>query len=145
MADSQRRSGDEQPLRDPERGAADSGSADRSMPCLTLFGFLFLTINSVMAVYRSQGDVPAVMFVAASYADLVLLFACLRFYQRATPDSSTRTRLKIAVWTLTTLLTLAFAYRLSSVMPLPMAALVCAMAAVALVGIYNAFFAHRAH
>ncbi|CAN6271946.1 unnamed protein product [Urochloa humidicola] len=151
MAD-QRRSGDGQPaplLHDPESGQEQQGalngeSADRSISWLTLLGFFFLTVNSFMAVFRAEGDPGAIWFVAASYVDLVLLFVCLRLFERTPRDSSTRKQLlKMAVWTLTTLLTVAFASRVAAVMPLPMAALVCLMTAVALVGIYNAFSVHR--
>ncbi|CAN6230853.1 unnamed protein product [Urochloa humidicola] len=149
MADRQRPSGDELLRRDLEagqvqRGALNGESADRSISWLTLLGFFFLTFNSFTAVFRAEGDRAAIFFVAFSYVDLVLLFACLRLYERAPADSFTRKRMKMAVWILTTLLTVAFAYRVAAVMPLPMAALVCVMTAVALVGIYNAFSVHRA-
>jgi len=109
---------------------------------LTALGFLFLTFNSGMAIYRSGGDRAAIAFVAFSYADLVLLFVMLRWYERAPADSSGRKWLKFAVWSLTMLLTAFFSYRVAAVMPLPMAVLVWAMAFVTLIGIYHAFLAH---
>jgi len=55
-------------------------SKDHGISLLTGTGFLFLTFNSGMAVYRSNGDFGAITFVAFSYLDLVLLFYCLRWY-----------------------------------------------------------------
>jgi len=114
----------------------------RAIPWLTMAGFLFLTSNSGIAIYRSGGDPLSVLFVVFSYVDLILLFVMLRWYERAPADSSRREWIKIAVWSLTTLLTVAFAYRVAAIMPLPMAVLVWAMTFVTLKGIYHAFLAH---
>uniref|UniRef100_M8C664 Uncharacterized protein n=1 Tax=Aegilops tauschii TaxID=37682 RepID=M8C664_AEGTA len=85
---------------------------------LTALGFVFLTFNSGMAVYRSNGDAGSVIFVAVSYLDLVALFACLRLYERLDRHSPRRERIKAAVWALTTLLTVMFTYKVAEVMPL---------------------------
>uniref|UniRef100_A0A0A8YS07 Uncharacterized protein n=1 Tax=Arundo donax TaxID=35708 RepID=A0A0A8YS07_ARUDO len=42
----------------PNGRQTDNGGG--SFPCLTLLGFLFLTFNSGMAIYRSQGDMMAI-------------------------------------------------------------------------------------
>jgi hypothetical protein len=84
---------------------------------LTIIGFAFLTFNSFMAVYRSNGDVGAIFFVVFSYLDLVLLFYCLRQYERTPPESPRREHIKMAVWLLTTLLTAAFSYKVAAIMP----------------------------
>ena len=107
-------------------------------------GFLF-TFNSGMTVYHPQRDLRSVALAVFSYLDLILLIACLGSYERAAARSSTRQRLKVAVWILTTLLTAAFSYRVAAEisMPLPMAALVWAMAFVTITGsIYHALLAH---
>ena len=107
-------------------------------------GFLF-TFNSGMTIYHPQGDVQSVAVAVFSYLDLILLIVCLGSYEREAARSSTRQRLKAAVWILTTLLVAAFCYRVTAMvwMPLPMAALVWAMAFVTITGsIYHALLAH---
>ncbi|KAG8070313.1 hypothetical protein GUJ93_ZPchr0006g44642 [Zizania palustris] len=131
----------EQPLREhlpvPEQ-QRDAASAGISL--LTAIGFAFLTFNSVMAVYRSEGDVAAISFVVFSYLVLVLLFVCLRMFERTPPESPRREHIKTAVWLLTTMLTVAFSYKVAALMPFPVQVLVWAMAAVTVLGGFYAFF-----
>ncbi|CAN6237561.1 unnamed protein product [Urochloa humidicola] len=147
MPDSRRRSGDEQPPGDPEAGQEPRGmhrrSADHSSSWLTLLGFVFLTFNSAMAVHRAQGDPQAAALVVFSYLDLVLLFFHLRMYDRQTADMPKRDRLKVAVWLLTTLLTITFSCKVAAIMPPLVALLVWAMASVTLLGGFYAFFLCR--
>lgn len=109
---------------------------------LTALGFAFLTFNSGMAVYRSNGDAGSVIFVAVSYLDLVALFSCLRLYERLDRHSPRRERIKAAVWALTTLLTVMFTYKVAEVMPLAVKVLVWAMAAATTCGGFYTFFIH---
>lgn len=81
-------------------------------------------------------------FVAFSYVDLVLLFCCLRWFESAAPGSPTRGKLKVAVWVLTTLLTLAFSYKVAAIMPVPVQILVWGMAGATILGGFYAFFLH---
>ncbi|XP_062229092.1 uncharacterized protein LOC133926931 isoform X2 [Phragmites australis] len=124
--------------------AAVAGRGDAGgFSWLTLLGFAFLTFNSAMAIYRSNGDAAAVAFVAFSYTDLVLLFCCLRWFEKEVPGSATRDKLKVAVWLLTTLLTVVFSYKVAAIMPFPVQVLVWAMAAATVLGGFYAFFLHR--
>ena len=113
------------------------------IPWLTVVGFLFLTFNSGMAVYRSNGDLGAIFFVAFSYVDLVSLFYCLRWYESTPPESPRREHLKMAVWLLTTMLTAAFSYKVAAIMPFPVQVLVWAVAGLTVLGGFYAFFLHR--
>uniref|UniRef100_A0A0E0JXB7 Uncharacterized protein n=1 Tax=Oryza punctata TaxID=4537 RepID=A0A0E0JXB7_ORYPU len=97
---------------------------------LTIIGFAFLTFNSAMAIYRSNRDVGAIAFVAFSYFDLLLLFYCLRLFERTEHGSPRRGQIKAAVWLLTTMLTAVFSYKVAAIMPLPVQVLVWAMAAI---------------
>jgi hypothetical protein len=97
----------------------------------TKAGFGFLTLNSVLAVYRSRGDPASVIFVSGSYLALLLLFRCLRDYERAPRGSPASDRARRAVWPLTTLLTMAFAWKVAAVMPSAVAAAVVWALAVA--------------
>jgi hypothetical protein len=70
---------------------------------LTKLGLGALTFNSALAVYNSGGDAGSVAFVLAADAALLLLFLCLREFERA---GRVRHRIiKAAAWVLTTLLT----------------------------------------
>uniref|UniRef100_K3Y1U7 Uncharacterized protein n=1 Tax=Setaria italica TaxID=4555 RepID=K3Y1U7_SETIT len=75
---------------------------------VTTAGFGFLTLNSGLAIYSARGDPASVLFVVGSYLALLLLFRCLRAYERAPPGSPKKERARRAVWPLTTLLTAAF-------------------------------------
>ncbi|CAN6208744.1 unnamed protein product [Urochloa humidicola] len=97
---------------------------NRGNTWVTGAGFGFLTLNSGLAIYRAKGDLASIFFVSGSYVTLLLLFACLRAYERAPPGSPARERARRAVWSLTTLLTMAFAWKVASVMPSAIAAAV---------------------
>uniref|UniRef100_A0A0E0JXB9 Uncharacterized protein n=1 Tax=Oryza punctata TaxID=4537 RepID=A0A0E0JXB9_ORYPU len=101
---------------------------------LTIIGFAFLTFNSAMAIYRSNRDVGAIAFVAFSYFDLLLLFYCLRLFERTEHGSPRRGQIKAAVWLLTTMLTAVFSYKVAAIMPLPVQVLVWAMASATVIG-----------
>ncbi|KAF8697623.1 hypothetical protein HU200_035811 [Digitaria exilis] len=110
---------------------------DRQQPSLiTKIGFAVLACNSVLAIHKSRGDAGSVAFVLAADAALVLLFLCLRRFERAGGGRRT----KAAVWALTTLLTAMFASRVAPLMPPAVAALVWALAAVTVAGGFWAFF-----
>ncbi|CAD6340279.1 unnamed protein product [Miscanthus lutarioriparius] len=85
-------------------------------------GLGVLTVNSGLAIYRARGDVASALFVAASYLLLLLLFACLRAYERAAPGSPAWERARRTAWPVTALLTLAFAWKVAAVMPSHVAA-----------------------
>ncbi|CAO2037681.1 unnamed protein product [Urochloa humidicola] len=112
------------------------------VPWLTILGFLFLTLNSLMAIHRSQGERSTVAFVVFSYLDLVVLFICLKWYENALPDSVTRAWLKVAVWILTTALTLLFSAKVAVVMPAAVAVVVWLMAFATVAGGFYAFFCY---
>ncbi|KAJ4757224.1 hypothetical protein LUZ62_067599 [Rhynchospora pubera] len=107
---------------------------------LSALAFAFLTVNSLLAICRSKGDKGTVAFITISFTDLLLLFWCLRLFERAAPGSVTRERIKVAVWSLATLLTLMFSSKVAILMPLPVAVVVWVMAAATSVGGFYAFF-----
>jgi hypothetical protein len=91
-----------------------------------------LTFNSAFAVYNSWGDAGSVAFVLFADAALLLLFLCLREFERA---GRVRHRIiKAAAWVLTTLLTVMFASRVAPLMPPVVAALVWVMSAATAAG-----------
>ncbi|TVT97347.1 hypothetical protein EJB05_57415, partial [Eragrostis curvula] len=105
---------------------------------LTKIGFGVLAFNSALAVYKSWGDAGSVAFVLAADTALVLLFLCLREFER---NGRARGRdIKAAVWTLTTLLTVMFASRVAPLMPPVVSAVVWAMAMGTAAGGFWAFF-----
>lgn len=126
----------------PNAAACGEEGNYSGIPWLTVLGFVFLSFNSGMALYRSRGDVAAVSFVVFSYVDLVLLFYCLRRYERAAAGSAQREWLKAAVWILTAALTVVFSYKVAAIMPLAVAVLVWVMAFVTVAGGFYALFLH---
>ncbi|XP_072148381.1 uncharacterized protein [Setaria viridis] len=70
------------------------------------------------SAWLARGDLWDLAFIAGAGAVLAALFWCLRQAERLTPGSSAveRWRLKAAVWFLSTVLSCAFAYRVSLVM-----------------------------
>ncbi|CAL5045898.1 unnamed protein product [Urochloa decumbens] len=112
---------------------------------ITTAGFSFLTLNSGLAIYRAKGDLAPILFVAGSYLTLLLLFRCLRDYERAPPGSPERERARRAVWPLTTVLTLGFAWKVAAVMPYAVAAtVVWGLAIATTVGGFFALFVAQA-
>ncbi|CAN6208734.1 unnamed protein product [Urochloa humidicola] len=55
---------------------------ERQYSALTKLGFGALAFNSGLAIYRFWGDAGSVTFVLAAGTALVLLFLCLREYER---------------------------------------------------------------
>jgi hypothetical protein len=113
---------------------------DGQYSALTKLGLGALTFNSAFAVYNSWGDAGSVAFVLAADAALLLLFLCLREFERAAGGVIRRRNIKAAVWVLTTLLTGMFASRVAPLMPPAVAALVWAMSAATAAAGFWAFF-----
>ncbi|KAL6888249.1 hypothetical protein ACP4OV_009275 [Aristida adscensionis] len=134
---------DEALLEQPVNQSAPENRDDRWPSLLTVIGFAFLTFNSGMAVYRSNWDLRTILFVAFSYLDLVMIFHCLRQYEKTPFGSPDRERLKIIVWILTTMLTIVFSFKVAEVMPFPMQIVVWAMAWATVFGGCCALFLHR--
>ena len=109
--------------------------ADRGYSTLTKIGLGALTFNSALAIYNSWGDAGSVAFALAA---LVLLFLCLREFERG--GRGRDAKIKAAVWALTTLLTAMFASRVAPLMPPPVAAVVWLLAVATAAGGFWAFF-----
>ena len=95
MSSEQKMCMDEALLKEPVNQPAPKNQDGRWPSLLTVVSFVFLTLNSVMAMYRSNGDMGAISFVVFSYMDLVMLFyfASLReLHQSHLADSISRWR-----------------------------------------------------
>ncbi|CAL5045871.1 unnamed protein product [Urochloa decumbens] len=112
---------------------------DRHYSSLTVIAFIVLAFNSGLAIYNSWGDAGSVAFVLVADAALLLLFLCLREFERARGGAGTG-RIKGAVWALTTLLTAMFASRVAPLMPPAVEAAVWLMAVATIAGGFWAFF-----
>ena len=106
----------------------------------TITGFAVLACNSALAVRSSWGDAGSVAFVLAADAALLLLFVCLREFERGPGGGRRGGVIRAAVWALTTLLTTMFASRVAPLMPPVVGAAVWAMAAATAAGGFWAFF-----
>ncbi|RLN09785.1 uncharacterized protein C2845_PM11G01390 [Panicum miliaceum] len=134
-----------EPGRSEATEVPQGGRAHRSTPpWLTPLGFILVTFNSGIALYRSQDDPWATYFVCFSYVTTLLLSYLHNKMERAShPTNSRRIRsVRASVWTLTALLAIMFSYKAAAVLPLPMAAVVWVMSAAAVVGVFFAFFSH---
>ncbi|WVZ82545.1 hypothetical protein U9M48_029799 [Paspalum notatum var. saurae] len=110
---------------------------------LTKLGLGALAFNSALAFYNSWGDAASVAFVLLADAALLLLFLCLRQFERAAAGRGVirdTGKIKAAVWALTTLLTAMFASRVAPLMTPAVAALVWAMAVATAAAGFWAFF-----
>jgi Family of unknown function (DUF6490) len=115
------------------------------MEWLTKLGIGVLTCNAALALYRSTDDSWSLVFIVVSYFALVLLFWCLHLFERVAADAARRMQLKIAVWSLSTMVTMMFAYRVAALMPWLLAIIVWIMAATVPVGGFYAFIIYRDH
>lgn len=81
------------------------------------------------SAWLARGDPWDLAFIAGAGAVLATLFWCLRQAERLTPGSPAveRWRLQAAVWFLSTVLSCAFAYRVSLVMPPALVVLIWSM------------------
>ncbi|KAJ0959935.1 hypothetical protein J5N97_000300 [Dioscorea zingiberensis] len=109
---------------------------------LPTIGMVFLTINSIIAVYRSINDPWTVMFVVTAYANAVLLVYYMRNIEK-TPEMKRGVRMKATVWTLASTLTVLFTYRVSIMLPVFLAIIVWLMACVIVFGGFYALLVHR--
>ncbi|KAJ3709053.1 hypothetical protein LUZ61_012758 [Rhynchospora tenuis] len=111
---------------------------------LSKFGLIVLTVNSVLAVYRSIGDKGSISFILFSYIDLLLLFWCLHLSEHTSATNATdRDRIKAAVWFLATILTVMFSWKVAAIMPPHVAVFVWLLASGTSVGGFYAIFLHK--
>jgi hypothetical protein len=96
---------------------------DRQYSGLTKVALGVLTFSSALVIYNSGGDAGSVTSVLAVDAALVVLFLCLREFERGGRGRDAKT--KAAMWVLTTLLTAMFVSGVApTTMPLAVGALV---------------------
>ncbi|KAJ3701399.1 hypothetical protein LUZ61_005104 [Rhynchospora tenuis] len=107
-----------------------------------MIAFLFLTYNAVLAIYRSRENPWDLAFLISCYAELILLFWCLKKFENLGADAPVEHRhwLKVVVWILTTLLTVTFAWRVSQIMPLCLKFVVWGMSGSVIASGFYAFF-----
>lgn len=114
---------------------------------LAFVAFLLLTFTTAESAYRSRHQPSALAFTLFSYADLVLLFHCLKVFERLGPDATLRKKegLKALVWLLATAQILAFTWRVAAEIPLPIAVALWLVAGlITISGFYLMFFRSEA-
>ncbi|CAN6358748.1 unnamed protein product [Urochloa humidicola] len=87
--------------------------------CLRVAAAALVGYSLAATAWRVRHDPQEFAFVAGCCVLLAALLVCLRWAERLTPGSPAveRRRLQAAVWFLSTVLSCAFAYRVSLVMP----------------------------
>ncbi|KAJ0988037.1 hypothetical protein J5N97_006393 [Dioscorea zingiberensis] len=126
----------------PASGWSSGGGGYKHETWLPIIGMIFLTINSIIAVYRSINDVWTVMFVVTAYANVVLFVYYMRNIEK-TPEMKRPVRMKATVWALASTLTVLFTYRVSIMLPVFLAIIVWLMACVIVFGGFYAILVHR--
>ncbi|TKY50354.1 hypothetical protein E2542_SST27815 [Spatholobus suberectus] len=103
------------PLANPD----DAPPPRKVRSVLPFFGFVNMTISSVVTVYRAHGshDTPMIAFVAFVYFGSFLLDYCFRLYH-ALPPSPRRRNVKIGIWALISGIMFGFACEFSTFMSL---------------------------
>ncbi|KAJ3701396.1 hypothetical protein LUZ61_005101 [Rhynchospora tenuis] len=107
-----------------------------------VIAFAFLTYNAVLSIYRSRGNPWDLAFVISCFAELILLFWCLKKFENHGADVplERKHQLKVVVWVLTTLLTVTFAWKVSLIMPLCLTLVIWGMSASVIIAGFYAFF-----
>ncbi|XP_020106180.1 uncharacterized protein LOC109722502 [Ananas comosus] len=93
-----------------------------------------------LLAYVSANSSAARLFACISFLALLLLHICVHLHEAAPHGSPRRGSIRAAVWSLSTLLTAMFSYRVAEILPLPMAVVVwCTGAATVTFGFYLLF------
>ena len=87
---------------------------------LPLFGFINMTITSVITIYRAynNNDIPMVVFIIFVYLGSFLLDYWSRLFQKLPPQSPKKRNVQIGIWALMSTIMLGFAWQFSKVMSL---------------------------
>ncbi|KAL5983098.1 hypothetical protein ACLOJK_017179 [Asimina triloba] len=118
-------------------------SEDFDPSFIWFYSILFLTTNTLAAAIRARDDPSLVAFVVSIYAFLLLLFWCVRAFDRLPYESRARERLKVPIWLLGSALNLMFAQRVTLVVTAnAMAWLVWSLAASSCLFTFYFFFMH---
>ncbi|CAN6191247.1 unnamed protein product [Urochloa humidicola] len=108
---------------------------------VAMIGCAVMAFNSGLFIYNSWGDAASVALVLVTDAVVLLLFLGVRLQDlERTRDGVGRGRIKRAVWTLSTLLTAMFAFKVAPLMPPLVAAALLLMAISTATGGFLAFF-----
>ncbi|XP_074591264.1 uncharacterized protein LOC141847150 [Curcuma longa] len=121
-----------------ENGTLSESSSSRLRT--KLFSFLAFVAFLLLTYTTAES---ALAFTLFSYADLVLLFHCLKVFERLGPDATPRKQegLKALVWLLATAQTLAFTWRVAAAIAIPIAVAVWLVAGlITISGFYLMFF-----
>ncbi|CAN6331616.1 unnamed protein product [Urochloa humidicola] len=120
----------------PAEPPAEEAQARRIRRALSAVVFLsrvavigLIAYGTAPSAWRARGDPMELAAVVAPCALLAALFVCQHRAERLTPESppGERRRLHLAVWTLSTAVSCAFAYRVSLIMPAVLAVVVWSM------------------
>ncbi|KAF3326900.1 hypothetical protein FCM35_KLT08530 [Carex littledalei] len=109
---------------------------------LTIY-LLFAQYNLAISLYSPRNILWSLVFMTTSYAELMVLFSCLRKHEHLTVDAPTEDRsyrLKRLVWILCFLVTCPFTWRISQTVPWYMNIIIWGMSVSLLVVEFYFFF-----
>lgn len=106
-----------------------------------LMGLLSFSLTT--EIYQSIGNPANVAFVIISHLDLMILFWCSDELDKLSENSKRRQKLKVAVWSLSTILLLMITYRVASIMPSRVRVLLWVVAGLCISATFYACFLYR--
>ncbi|XP_020104867.1 uncharacterized protein LOC109721589 [Ananas comosus] len=91
---------------------------------MTPSSYGLLLVPLFLLAYVSANSSAARLFACVSFLTLLLLRICIHLHEAAPHGSPRRRSIRAAVWSLSTLLTAMFSYRVAETLPLPMVVVV---------------------
>ncbi|RWV92990.1 hypothetical protein GW17_00044586, partial [Ensete ventricosum] len=129
----------------PHQPASPSQFPGSRINVFAVVGLVFLTIYFLDSAHRSRHDPSALAFLGFVYSDSVMLFVCLRNFEKLGADCSPekKERAKAKVWAVASALNLALAWRAAQIMPPMLAVVVRLMAGLVTLGGFYGLFIYR--
>ncbi|KAK1282925.1 hypothetical protein QJS10_CPB22g00799 [Acorus calamus] len=107
---------------------------------LSFLGFAFLFFNSIIAIYRARDDVCTIIYIVVANITIYLLFWCVREHEQLPEGSREKEKYKAAIWFLAALLNVGFGYKVSTILPFALSAILWSLVVVSVVGTFYLFF-----
>ncbi|KAK1257024.1 hypothetical protein QJS04_geneDACA020562 [Acorus gramineus] len=107
---------------------------------LSFIGFGFLFLNSSLAIYRALDDFRTIIFIVLANITICLLFCSVRQHEQLPEGSKEKEKYKAAIWFLAALLNVSFGYKVSTILPFALSAILWTLVVISVVGTFYLFF-----